>query len=59
MTNSIQTIFDFFLQTKKVTTDSRNIQEGAVFIALHGENFNGNDFAESALRKRGRNCCSG
>ncbi len=50
MTNSIQSIYDIFLKCKKVTTDSRNIPENAVFFALHGENFNGNDFAEMALK---------
>jgi len=49
MTNSIQTIFDFFLKSKKVSTDSRNIPKGAVFFALHGDNFNGNEFAQVAL----------
>ncbi len=49
MTNSIQRIFQFFLQSKKISTDSRIITEGAVFFALHGENFNGNQFAEKAI----------
>lgn len=34
-----------------VTTDSRKIIDGVLFVALKGENFNGEDFAEDALRK--------
>ena len=36
---------------KGVTTDSRKISDGVLFVALKGENFNGEDFAEDALRK--------
>ncbi|MBQ7039325.1 MAG: UDP-N-acetylmuramoyl-tripeptide--D-alanyl-D-alanine ligase, partial [Clostridia bacterium] len=32
-----------------VSTDSRAIGEGMLFVALIGENFNGHDFAESAI----------
>jgi UDP-N-acetylmuramoyl-tripeptide--D-alanyl-D-alanine ligase len=49
MINSIQNLYEVFLLSKKITTDSRNIPEGAVFFALRGENFNGNDFAEKAV----------
>ena len=34
-----------------VTTDSRKITSGALFVALKGEIFNGEDFAAEALRK--------
>ena len=34
-----------------VTTDSRKITNGMLFVALKGENFNGEDFAAEALRK--------
>lgn len=34
-----------------VTTDSRKITEGVLFVALKGEKFNGEDFANDALRK--------
>ena len=36
---------------ENVTTDSRKITSGALFIALKGENFNGEDFAAEALKK--------
>jgi len=35
----------------RVTTDSRQIQPGDVFIALKGENFDGNQYAAEALKK--------
>ncbi len=34
-----------------VSTDSRNITEGCVFFALHGDTFDGNRFAAEALQK--------
>lgn len=38
-----------FLRCGKVTTDSRNLDPGAIFFALRGERFNGNDFAAQAI----------
>ena len=35
----------------RVTTDSRKITGGEIFFALKGENFDGNDYALSALEK--------
>ena len=48
----------------RVTTDSRAIKGGEMFIALTGENFDGNDYAEKAIQagaqyaviKRGSAC---
>ncbi len=34
----------------RVTTDTRKIRGGEMFFALKGENFDGNDFVETALR---------
>ena len=34
-----------------VTTDSRKIIDGVLFVALKGEKFNGEDFAEDSLKK--------
>ena len=36
-------------QVRSVSTDTRTIREGALFIALRGENFNGQDFVEAAI----------
>ena len=35
----------------KIMTDSRKITSGVLFVALKGENFNGEDFAEESLKK--------
>ncbi|MBP0986582.1 MAG: UDP-N-acetylmuramoyl-tripeptide--D-alanyl-D-alanine ligase, partial [Oscillospiraceae bacterium] len=32
-----------------VVTDSRQVTPGSVFVAIVGENFDGNDYAEQAL----------
>ncbi len=45
----IQRIFEQFLKTRSVTTDTRKITPGDVFFALKGDNFNGNAFAARAL----------
>lgn len=44
-------LYERFLKHPQITTDSRNCPEGSIFFALHGENFNGNKFAKSALEK--------
>lgn len=41
----IQTIYHHFTKAYKVTTDSRKVEQNAVFFALKGENFDANDFA--------------
>ena len=38
-----------FRESTGVTTDSRKIKPNNIFFALKGDNFNGNEFAESAL----------
>ena len=45
----IETLYQLFLQCNGVTTDSRNCPQDSLFIALKGENFNGNAFAAKAL----------
>ena len=41
----IQKIYQYFQKAYKVTTDSRKVEQDAVFFALKGENFDANDFA--------------
>ncbi len=43
--NPIETIYQHYLKAHKVSTDSRKIEQDAVFFALKGENFDANDFA--------------
>jgi UDP-N-acetylmuramoyl-tripeptide--D-alanyl-D-alanine ligase len=45
----IQRIFEQFLNVRSVTTDTRKINQGDIFFALKGGNFNGNTFAAKAL----------
>lgn len=42
-------IYNYFLQTTGIATDNRKIQKDNLFVALKGDNFNGNKFALSAL----------
>lgn len=48
---SLQSIYHEHIKGHSVTTDSRNIQKGDVFIALRGDHFDGNRFACQALEK--------
>jgi UDP-N-acetylmuramoyl-tripeptide--D-alanyl-D-alanine ligase len=43
------TIHNYFLQTTGIATDNRKINTDNLFVALKGDNFNGNKFAFSAL----------
>ena len=43
--NPIETIYQHYTKAYKVSTDSRKIEQDAVFFALKGENFDANDFA--------------
>lgn len=48
---TISELYDIFKEHPQITTDSRNCPEGSVFFALKGASFNGNAFAEKALRQ--------
>ena len=37
------------MQIKGITTDSRKAEDGVVFVALRGENFDGHEFAKKAV----------
>jgi UDP-N-acetylmuramoyl-tripeptide--D-alanyl-D-alanine ligase len=45
----IATIYNYFLQSTGIATDNRKINANNMFVALKGDNFNGNKFALSAL----------
>lgn len=45
------TLYDYYRKAYKVSTDSRNIEPDAVFFALKGERFDGNDFALEVAEK--------
>lgn len=45
----IEDLYQTFLQSTGVSTDTRKIGKGNIFFALKGPNFNANDFAAQAL----------
>jgi UDP-N-acetylmuramoyl-tripeptide--D-alanyl-D-alanine ligase len=47
----IAALYEKFLDSSGISTDTRKIEEGNIFLALKGENFNGNLFAKQALDK--------
>ena len=47
---SIEEIYQRFKNSNKVCTDTRNIEQYDLFFALKGDNFNGNKFAEQAIK---------
>lgn len=49
--STIQKIYNAFLQSFSVSTDTRKIKQGDIFFALKGDNFNGNRFALQALEQ--------
>jgi len=46
---NIETLYQLYSKEYLITTDSRNIQPGCIFIAIRGERFDGNVFAAKAL----------
>ena len=47
---NISKLYNIFKEYPSISTDSRNIKKDSIFFALKGENFNGNKFAEEALK---------
>lgn len=47
----IKELYTLYKKCNKVTTDSRVISKNSIFFALKGDNFNGNLYAEEALKK--------
>ena len=48
---SIEHIYSCFNESTGITTDTRQCREGMMFVALRGENFDGNRYAKSALEQ--------
>lgn len=46
----LEELYTIFSASEGITTDTRNIQNGQLFFALKGENFNANLLAEDALK---------
>lgn len=47
----IKSIHNYFLQCKSVSIDTRKIEPDSLFVAIKGENFDANTFANDALEK--------
>lgn len=47
----ISDIYQQYLKSRKVSTDTRNVEKGALFFALKGPRFDANQFASDALDK--------
>ncbi len=50
-TLDIKEMYALYREHPMITTDSRDCPQGSIFLALKGETFDGNKFAESALQK--------
>lgn len=47
----INDLHALFIESKTISTDTRKITKGALFFALKGDNFNGNTYADQALKQ--------
>ena len=45
----LKSIYQNYLSSTGICTDTRSLKKGEIFIALHGEKSNGNQFAEKAI----------
>jgi len=50
MYTPIETLYDIYLNGAKISTDTRQITPGCIFFALKGDKFDGNKYAEEALK---------
>ena len=48
---SVKELYKLFLKSSGVITDSRQIKLNSIFFALKGDNFDGNEYAKSAIEK--------
>lgn len=48
---NVDRIIEIFPYSSGVSTDSRTVSAGNIFFALRGENFDGNEYAEQALKQ--------
>ncbi len=53
---TIETIYQSYLKSTVVCTDTRQITKGCLFFALKGDNFDGNTFAQNAIEKGAAFC---
>ncbi len=51
MNESVLEVYQLFQKNRKLSIDSRTIEQGSIYVALKGENHDGHQFVESALDK--------
>jgi UDP-N-acetylmuramoyl-tripeptide--D-alanyl-D-alanine ligase len=49
----LQHLYQLYLSSAGVTTDTRKVTAGTIFFALKGDKFNANLFAEEAMNQWG------
>lgn len=49
MDTSIESLYEQFLKSSGICTDSRNVPDKSIFFALKGDSFDGNRFAKMAI----------
>jgi len=54
MIKSVDKLYQLYLESSGVSTDSRNIPPDCLFVALKGPNFNANEFARDAIEHGAR-----
>ena len=53
---SIEDLYKIYIENPGIETDTRKIKNGNIFFALKGPHFNGNKFAEQALKDGASYC---
>jgi UDP-N-acetylmuramoyl-tripeptide--D-alanyl-D-alanine ligase len=48
---TIEALYQIYLSYPNVQTDTRKLKTGDIYFALKGENFNGNQFAQQAIKQ--------
>ena len=47
----LEKIYRIYLDSKRVCIDTRKLEKGDIFFCLRGENKDGNEFAQEAIKK--------
>ena len=47
----LEKIYRIYLDSKSVCIDTRKLEKGDIFFCLRGENNDGNEFAQDAIKK--------
>ena len=50
-------LYDYFKKCSSLSTDTRSLNKKSIFFALKGDNFNGNKFAEEAIKNGASYAC--